>query len=50
MGAYVTKPTDVGSAFLRYSSLTKYDMIRYDTRCYFNVRSTADMEPHGTDN
>jgi len=28
--------------------------IRYDTRCYFNVRSKADMSqlnlPHGTDN
>jgi len=27
---------------------------RYDTRCYFNVRSKADMSqlnlPHGTDN
>ena len=30
------------------------DTIRYDTRCYFNVRSKADMSqlnlPHGTDN
>ena len=29
-------------------------MIRYDTRCYFNVRSKADISqlnlPHGTDN
>ena len=28
--------------------------IRYDTRCYFNVRSKADIRPlnlpHGTDN
>jgi len=28
--------------------------IRYDTRCYFNVRSKADISqlnlPHGTDN
>jgi len=28
--------------------------VRYDTRCYFNVRSTADMSqlnlPHGTNN
>jgi len=34
------------------SSLARY--IRYDTRCYFNVRSKADMSqlnlPHGTDN
>jgi len=32
----------------------RYDRIRYDTRCYFNVRSRADMSqfnlPHGTDN
>ena len=30
------------------------DTIRYDTRCYFNVRSTADISrlnlPHGNDN
>jgi len=30
-----------------------YDTIRYDTRCYFNVRSKADISqlnlPHGTD-
>ena len=29
-------------------------MIRYDTKCYFNVRSKADMnqlnQPHGNDN
>ena len=31
-----------------------YDTIRYDTRCYFNVRSKADTSQlnlqHGTDN
>ena len=31
-----------------------HDTIRYDTRCYFNVRSKADVSqlnlPHGTDN
>jgi len=31
-----------------------YDTIRYDTRCYFNVRSKADTSqlnlPHGNDN
>jgi len=36
------------------SSWFWHDMIRYDTRCYFNVRSKADMSqlnlPHGTDN
>ena len=35
--------------FLSYA-----DTIRYDTRCYFNVRSKADISqlnlPHGTDN
>jgi len=33
---------------------TRHDTIRYDTRCYFNVRSKADISqlnlPHGTDN
>jgi len=33
---------------------TNYDTIRYDTRCYFNVRSKADISQlnllHGTDN
>ena len=32
----------------------RYDTIRYDTRCYFNVQSKADMSqlnlPHGTNN
>ena len=35
-------------------STPAYDTIRYDTRCYFNVRSKADISqlnlPHGTDN
>ena len=38
-------------------ALTAIDVIldiRYDTRCYFNVRSKADISqlnlPHGTDN
>jgi len=35
-------------------SLLHLDTIRYDTRCYFNVRSKADISqlnlPHGTDN
>jgi len=34
--------------------LLRYDSIRYDTRCYFNMRSKANMSqlnlPHGTDN
>jgi len=36
------------------SALAHYDTIRYDTRCYFNVRSKADISrlnlPHGNDN
>jgi len=41
--------------FLVISSLeNRYDTIRYDTRCYFNVRSKADISQlnllHGTDN
>jgi len=38
---------------VRYDTI-RYDTIRYDTRCYFNVRSKADISqlnlPHGTDN
>jgi len=37
-----------------YSFLGRGRAIRYDTRCYFNVRSKADISqlnlPHGTDN
>ena len=36
------------------NSFAEYGTIRYDTRCYFNVRSKADISrlnlPHGTDN
>jgi len=42
------KLSDVASAMATFLS---YDTIRYDTRCYFNVRSKADMSqlnlPHG---
>jgi len=35
-------------------SMVNFVTIRYDTRCYFNVRSKADISqlnlPHGTDN
>ena len=35
-------------------TVTRGNTIRYDTRCYFNVRSKADISqlnlPHGTDN
>ena len=37
----------------RIEQLHTYDTIRYDTRCYFNVRSKADTSqlnlPHGND-
>jgi len=42
--------SDHAQSINQYSFIT----IRYDTRCYFNVRSKADMSqlnlPHGTDN
>jgi len=38
----------------RKSTLAILSFVRYDTRCYFNVRSKADISqlnlPHGTDN
>ena len=38
----------------RVLAASRYDTIRYDTGCYFNVRSKADMSqlnlPHGTNN
>ena len=38
----------------RFVAIEERDTIRYDTRCYFNVRSKADISqlnlPHGTDN
>jgi len=49
----------VSSGALNYTPTNKlvnnkYDMIRYDTRCYINVRSKANMSqlnlPHATDN
>ena len=42
------------SSFNNSSCNTHMVTIRYDTRCYFNVRSKADISqlnlPHGTDN
>ena len=36
------------------ANITMNNTIRYDTKCYFNVRSKADISqlnlPHGTDN
>jgi len=48
----VFSPKQVSSRL--YNVLLLYDInSRYDTRCYFNVRSKADMSqlnlPHGTD-
>ena len=38
----------------RHTNENNRNTIRYDTRCYFNVRSKADISqlnlPHGTDN
>jgi len=39
---------------IEYAPMGVYDTIRYDTRCYFNVHSKADMSPlnlpHGNNN
>ena len=52
-------PADAKGRYLRVpryflQDTTRYDTIRYDTRCCFNVRSKADMSQlnpqHGTDN
>jgi len=44
----------IRTASLSASCTIVDDTIRYDTRCYFNVRSKADISqlnlPHGTDN
>ena len=41
-------------SFILFNKSLILDTIRYDTRCYFNVRSKADISqlnlPHGTDN
>jgi len=48
----VVLQSDVLTMFLL--PVLRYDTIRYDTRCYFNVRSEADMSqlnlPHGNNN
>ena len=40
--------------FEGFVDIAPHFTIRYDTRCYFNVRSKADISqlnlPHGTDN
>jgi len=48
---FIGVPTSNTDCFRRL--LKKY-LLRYDTKCYFNVRSKADMSqlnlPHGTNN
>ena len=48
-----SSPHSLASTILIHS-IVVYKGIRYDTRCYFNVRSKADISqlnlPHGTDN
>ena len=45
---------DINQHQIELSLLNKQTNKRYDTRCYFNVRSKADMSqlnlPHGDDN
>ena len=45
----IIKTSDASEVWTKFSNT-----IRYDTRCYFNVRSKADISqlnlPHGTDN
>ena len=54
---FMTVFTPVCSRLLKagFKDFVGYEVtIRYDTRCYFNVRSKADISqlnlPHGTDN
>jgi len=50
---YVFRFRDIATISF-FLSIISYDTIRYDTRCYFNVRSKADIGrlnlPHGNDN
>ena len=54
--SHASLPAAVASLHRRRRSGTsiRYDTIRYDTRCYFNVRSKADISRlnllHGNDN
>ena len=52
VGLYVTISKSISVNFTIIAIC--YHTIRYDTRCYFNVRSKADISqlnlPHGTDN
>jgi len=51
----VIKATRANQALFKKNIVSRHvRQIRYDTRCYFNVRSKADISqlnlPHGTDN
>ena len=58
--SYFSRPNAQGAAFLSEDHhfevfvVELYDTIRYDTRCYINVRLKANMSqlnlPHGADN
>jgi len=45
-------PCIMGRAYTSTQNMTVHRIVRYDTRCYFNVRSKASQLnlPHGTDN
>ena len=48
------RPPTCSAVFTRHETCVRHDTILYDTRCYINVRSKANMSqlnlPHGADN
>jgi len=50
----VNMPLELRLVVTKFPNIGVKSQIRYDTRCYFNVRSKADISqlnlPHGTDN
>jgi len=52
--AFLADRPAAAARLLLGAGLAGIDTIRYDTRCYFNVQSKADMSqlnlPHGTNN
>jgi len=50
----IAKATGISQTRSKECKLVSYDTIRYDMRCYYNVRSKADISrlnlPHGDDN
>ena len=54
MGLTIYQWNGDGANPFEKNKVIRYDTIRYDTRCHFNVRSKADMSqlnlPHGNDN